>query len=120
MPLHTTEDPAEPHTLRPLDAIREDFLIFWASRDETGKPWCPDCIAVDNIIQNTFQPPTGPSALLVYVGQRPEWKSPSNPFRGEPWQVESIPTIIRLRDGARLVEKEIEHSLASFLKDKSY
>jgi hypothetical protein len=26
------------------------------------------------------------------------WKAPSNPFRGEPWHVKSIPTIIKVRD----------------------
>ncbi|KAI0931509.1 hypothetical protein AcW1_001102 [Taiwanofungus camphoratus] len=114
MPLLATRDPAAPSTLR--GEVKEDFLIFYASRDETGKLWCPDCIAIDNLVNKAFGPADGPTGLIVYVGQRAEWKSMSNPFRKEPWTVESVPTIIRVRDGARLVDKEIERSLVSFLQ----
>ncbi|PCH34208.1 hypothetical protein WOLCODRAFT_160690 [Wolfiporia cocos MD-104 SS10] len=115
MPLGETQDPAQPQHL--ADGVHDDFLIFYASRDDTGKLWCPDCAAVDGLLQQKFGPGNGPSGLIVYVGQRAEWKSPSNPFRAEPWKVESIPTIIRVRDGARLVDKEIQaHSLSSFLQ----
>jgi len=113
MPVRESEDPAQPSTLE--NGIREDFLLFYASRDEAGKMWCPDCVAVDDLVQRTFGPKDGPSVFIVHVGQRAEWKSQLNPFRADPWKVESIPTIIRVRDGARLVDKEIDDRLASFL-----
>ena len=77
---------------------------------------------MEDVILKTFSPADGPSALIVWVGQRHEcvlsavvvlrphkcliasvflcarWKTPSNPFRAEPWSVGSIPTIIRVKD----------------------
>ncbi|KAI0695648.1 hypothetical protein BC835DRAFT_1273059 [Cytidiella melzeri] len=111
MPLRYTEDPAATATVH--DAS-DKYLIFYSSCDENGKMWCPDCRAVEEIVQKTFSSPNGPSGLIVYVGQRTEWKSLSNPFRGEPWKVESIPTVIRVEDGARLVLDEIHHGISSF------
>ena len=32
-----------------------------------------DCRDVEDIIARTFSPPDGPSGLIVYVGQRPEY-----------------------------------------------
>ena len=32
-----------------------------------------DCRDVEDIITRTFSPPDGPSGLIVYVGQRPEY-----------------------------------------------
>ncbi|KAI0081080.1 hypothetical protein K474DRAFT_1588315 [Panus rudis PR-1116 ss-1] len=111
MPIRYTEDPAD---IASLKVAPEKFLIFYSSRLPDGSLWCPDCVAVDDVVQKTFGPPDAPSALVVYVGQRPEWKSPSNPFRADPYNVGSIPTIIRVDDGKRLVEGEIdEHSLSS-------
>jgi len=114
MPLNHTIDPAELSTLKDVE---EDFVIFYASRDASGRMWCPDCLAVEDVVENTFGPAAAPTALAVYVGQKAEWKSSSNPFRGEPWKVESIPTIIRTTDGARLVDAEIKDRLASFLRE---
>ncbi|OCH89557.1 hypothetical protein OBBRIDRAFT_813135 [Obba rivulosa] len=113
MPLRETEDSTDSVTLQD---VKEPFLIFYSSRDESGKLWCPDCVAVENLVQEVFGPEGGPSGLIVYVGQRSEWKTPNNPFRGAPWNVNAIPTVIRIRDGARLVETEIARELASFVK----
>jgi len=48
------------------------------------------------------------------------WKSPSNPFRKDPWHLVSIPTIVKVEDGkevGRLVDKEISGNLASFARE---
>ncbi|KAI9056990.1 hypothetical protein FKP32DRAFT_1584431, partial [Trametes sanguinea] len=82
-----------------------------------GKLWCPDCVAVEEVVRATFGPPDGPSGVIVYVGQKPVWKTPSNPFRAGPWNVSSIPTVIRTRDGARLVEGEISDRLPAFVRE---
>ncbi|KAI0361050.1 hypothetical protein OH77DRAFT_1543710 [Trametes cingulata] len=113
MPLQDSPDPAEPSWVQGVTA---DFLIFFSSRDESGKLWCPDCVDVEGVVQETFGPVDGPSGLIVYVGQRAEWKTPLNPFRAGPWNVDSVPTVIRTRDGARLVE-EIPERLASFVRE---
>ncbi|KAI0334416.1 hypothetical protein GY45DRAFT_1318433 [Cubamyces sp. BRFM 1775] len=114
MPLQQSPDPAEPSWVQGVTA---DFLIFYSSRDESGKLWCPDCVAVENVVQQTFGSADGPSAVIVYVGQRTAWKTPSNPYRAGPWNVNSIPTVIRSRDGARLVEEEISERLAAFVRE---
>ncbi|CAL1694528.1 unnamed protein product [Somion occarium] len=116
MPLRATQDPADVESVKD---VPEKFLVFFSSRDETGRLWCPDCVAVEDFIQRTFEPSDAPSALIVYVGQKPEWKLPSSPFRGPPFNVGSIPTVIRVDDGARLVDGEIQHGLASLLTTKA-
>jgi hypothetical protein len=68
------------------------YLVFYASRDESGIMWCPvslfnrchatyvspmvnpsfkDCRDVEEQVTSAFGP-EGPSALIVYVGQKPE------------------------------------------------
>ncbi|KIK49524.1 hypothetical protein CY34DRAFT_69661 [Suillus luteus UH-Slu-Lm8-n1] len=94
MPLREVEFPSDPSD---LEHAKEQFLIFYSSR-VNGQLWCPDCVAVDRTIQDTFGPEDGPCAVIVYVGQKPEWKTPSNIFRGEPWQVTSVPTVIKVED----------------------
>ncbi|KAJ3531998.1 hypothetical protein NM688_g7490 [Phlebia brevispora] len=120
MPLRYTEDPA---SLDSVKHVPEQYIIFYSSRDKDGKLWCPVCIAppagdcrnVEKRVEQKFAGSEDgtPSALIVFVGQRPAWKSPSNPFRGEPWKVGSVPTIIRLKDGARL-EDEMLQGLETF------
>ncbi|KAL5495097.1 hypothetical protein ACEPAI_559 [Sanghuangporus weigelae] len=93
-----------------------DYLVFYSSVDKiSNQMWCPDCRRVEDIVCTAFEPADAPSALIVYVGLRRDWKGNSNnPFRGSPWNISSVPTILR-RDGARLVDDEIdEESLASF------
>ena len=50
MPLQHSPDPAEPSWVQGVTA---DFLIFYSSRDESGKLWCPvrphPCLCVVNI-----------------------------------------------------------------------
>ncbi|KAJ7597400.1 hypothetical protein C8J56DRAFT_318423 [Mycena floridula] len=67
-----------------------------------------DCRAVDELVQNTFRGTDSPSALMYFVGDKPTWKSPTNIFRGEPWKVESVPTIIKMRDGKELARLDDE------------
>jgi len=112
MPLNTALIPLE---LSSYEDIKENFVIFYSSRDESGRMWCPDCRDVEDIIARTFSLPDGPSGLIVYVGQRPEWKTEANVFRSAPWRIQSIPTIVKLKDGVeigRLVEGEIISDLA--------
>jgi len=113
MPLRISEDPAELSSVREAP---EKILVFFSSRNEEGRMWCPDCRDVEQLIQDTFKTPDSPPALIVYVGQRSEWKTPSNPFRNDPFHLRAIPTVIRVDDGARLEESEIQpESLATFI-----
>jgi len=112
---------------------------------------------VEDLVARTFSPPDGPSGLIIYVGQRPEyvtrvtlpppfadpdrlgkravsvsvsdqsphlslscpavstfpfrfsplisyrhlfprWRTEANVFRSAPWRIQSIPTIVKLKD----------------------
>jgi len=115
MPLRVS-DAIDPPSLK---EVPENYLIFYSSLSD-GRLWCPDCVDVDSTVQKIFGT-DGPAALIVYVGQKAEWKTPNNPFRSEPWNIQSIPTIIKLRDNketSRLVESEINGGLASFVQEE--
>ncbi|KAF8899089.1 hypothetical protein BD779DRAFT_1486964 [Infundibulicybe gibba] len=93
-----------------LQSVPEDFLIFYSSVVD-GKLWCPDCVEVEDIVQQTFNNTDGPSALIVYVGDRKQWKTPDNVFRGEPWKVQSVPTIIKVKN----VRVDQDHKFVIFI-----
>ncbi|KAL5340457.1 thioredoxin-like protein [Aspergillus crustosus] len=90
------------------------FLSFHASPDPTtGKPWCPDVIAALPNLTEIFSSPDSPQAAFVNVGQREQWRDPSNVVRKK-WNVNSVPTLVRFEKGeegvrevGRLVEAEI-------------
>jgi len=105
-----------------LQDVADEYLIFYSSLTD-GELWCPDCRNIDSTVQEIFGPPDSPKALIIYVGQIAEWKRPTNPFRGEPWRIESIPTIIKRqgsREIGRLVDSEVEgmkNNIASFVNN---
>ncbi|KAJ7492350.1 hypothetical protein FB451DRAFT_1218029 [Mycena latifolia] len=111
MPLVAT-DPAS------LEDRPEEFFIFYSDIVD-GQMWCPDCRAVDDVVQKTFAGSESPAAVIVYVGNKPEWKAVDNLFRGEPFNIRSIPTIVRLKEKkevGRLVEGEINTRLSAFVE----
>ncbi|EIN13884.1 hypothetical protein PUNSTDRAFT_36616, partial [Punctularia strigosozonata HHB-11173 SS5] len=79
-----------------LKTVPENYLIFYSSLNTEGDLWCPDCRAVQSIVKDVFSRESGPSGLIVYVGQRAEWKDANHPLRGSPWHVSEIPTVIKL------------------------
>ncbi|KAF8808135.1 hypothetical protein BYT27DRAFT_6604062 [Phlegmacium glaucopus] len=94
MPLYEADGSIDHYTLQ---KVPERFIIFYASITENDQMWCPECTAVDNLVRNTFSE-DGPAALVVYVGNRMQWKSPLNIYRQEPWKITNVPTIVRLRE----------------------
>ncbi|KDR85746.1 hypothetical protein GALMADRAFT_234806 [Galerina marginata CBS 339.88] len=103
---------------RTLTTVPERFIIFYSSIVD-GEMWCPDCRVIDNLVKETFSA-GGPEALIVYVGNRNQWKNPTNVYRQEPWKLTNVPTIVRLKDGkedGRLGDDvQILSSLAEFVK----
>ncbi|KAH8694175.1 hypothetical protein BGW36DRAFT_430195 [Talaromyces proteolyticus] len=96
----------------PTDSVF--FISFHASVDaNTGKPWCPDVVAALPPLTAAFSVNDAPQVAFVEVGQRPEWRDPSNVFRTK-WNVNSVPTLARyervdgkVKEVGRLVESEI-------------
>jgi len=103
-----------------LEEVPEKYLIFYSTVVD-GVLWCNDCRNADPIIRKVFGPDDGPEGLIIYVGDKVRWRAQVNPFRQEPWDVASIPTIIKRQNSkeiARLVEDEIsEERLPAFVKD---
>ncbi|KIJ54230.1 hypothetical protein M422DRAFT_153602, partial [Sphaerobolus stellatus SS14] len=85
--------------------------IVTASRDGEGRMWCPDCRDVEDLVQKTFAE-SQEKGIIIYVGQRAEWKRPANKFR-KSHNIQSVPTIVRFENGketGRLVDSEILES----------
>lgn len=100
---------------------KHPFVIFYSSEVD-GKMWCPDCVAVDPLIQEIFSGSETPAALLVYVGDRAQWKSRDNKYRQAPYNVTGVPTIVKTKEGhptERLVESQIQKDrLLEFVKSE--
>lgn len=94
MPLYVADGSIDPITLQ---NVPEQFVIFYASIID-GQMWCPDCRVVEKLVRETFSD-RGPAALIVYVGDKPQWKNQSNVYRQEPWKIAGVPTIVQLKDG---------------------
>ncbi|KAI8304515.1 Serine/threonine-protein kinase pkn1 [Colletotrichum sp. SAR11_240] len=105
--------------ITPNDEVRLPTEPEWerASRGgqvEAGREsWCPDVRAALPHINAAFSAETAPNMAFVEVGQRPEWKVPTNVYRTK-WDVHNVPTIVRyqlvngeIKETGRLVEGDI-------------
>ncbi|KZT62582.1 thioredoxin-like protein [Calocera cornea HHB12733] len=122
MPLLYTAYPRVLNSFYGPSPPKRPFLIYYASIDPaTGQMWCPDCRAVESTVKDLFEKEDGPTGLIIWVGQRAEWKDPNNQYRKEAG-ITGVPTIVKLKDGkevARLVEYNIldKDKLSAFMKD---
>ncbi|KAM0755585.1 hypothetical protein T439DRAFT_320285 [Meredithblackwellia eburnea MCA 4105] len=103
----------------------EHYLLFSSSLEERGRPWCRDCEAAQGPLAAVI--PDNASSI-VYVGDRETWNKPENPWKQAPFNIERIPTILKLKgEGSiedkitranRLVEAEILEGsiLRAFIK----
>jgi len=116
MPLYEADESIDPYTLQ---RVPEQFIIFYSSITEDGQMWCPECRAVEALVRDTFKV-DGPAALVAYVGNRAQWKSPLNIYRQEPWKITNVPTIVRLREGKEVgrlaADSEIINGLSEFVR----
>ncbi|BEJ11712.1 hypothetical protein CspHIS471_0201720 [Cutaneotrichosporon sp. HIS471] len=106
MPLLKSTYPQTINALRGTTAGRT-FLIFY-SNIVNGQMWCPDCRAVEGIVEDAFDADDKPTCAIVWV-ERDEWKKPNGAERVQ-WNLTGLPTIIRFEGGnetARLVEGEM-------------
>ncbi|TDZ22284.1 Thioredoxin domain-containing protein [Colletotrichum orbiculare MAFF 240422] len=90
------------------------FITFTTSNlPETGESWCPDVRVALPHLNATFSADGAPEMAFVEVGQRPEWKVPTNVYRTT-WNINNVPTLVRFeraggvtKETGRLVEGEI-------------
>ncbi|CAA7264838.1 unnamed protein product [Cyclocybe aegerita] len=115
MPLYYADGSIDPITLQ---TVPDHHIIFYSSVVD-GQLWCPDCRAVESLVKEVFSADDA-DGLVVYVGERSQWKNPANIYRQDPWKITGVPTIVKLKDGkevGRLVdEKEILNDLKTFVK----
>lgn len=71
------------------------YIVYFAS----GQPsWCPDCRDAVPALEKVFGPDDAPTAYLVRVGERAEWRSGSNKYRKQPLNINSVPTVVRVEN----------------------
>ncbi|RSH80024.1 uncharacterized protein EHS24_009695 [Apiotrichum porosum] len=100
-----------PHVLGALNgptAPKRSFLIFYSNVVD-GRMWCPDCRVVEDAVKKAFQGEDKPQGIIYWVGSLAQWRDKNNHARTS-WNVNSVPTILRIEDGketGRIVENEI-------------
>jgi len=95
--------------LEALNNILKDkptpFIVFYADPEDSKISWCPDCSNAEPILQKYY--PKDAEIVYCYVGDRPTWKSKENVFRThEKFALTSVPTVIDMKSGKRIVEGE--------------
>ncbi|KAH8784556.1 hypothetical protein F5882DRAFT_404496 [Hyaloscypha sp. PMI_1271] len=109
MPLKfTTESLEDVAKNLSLASVKPVYLVVYASAVE-GRMWCCDCRDAEPFVNAKFGD-SGKTATAVYAGSKPEWKSPNNVWKQEPFLVTALPTIIKVKaDGKweRLVEDDV-------------
>lgn len=67
--------------------------------------WCPDCVAVESLVRETFEGVDAPKGIIHWVGQREEWKLPGgaeNEAR-KVWGVTGVPTVMKIQEVSEIV-----------------
>lgn len=91
------------------------IILFLASYDESGKSWCSDCRDAEPVVYSVLhefaETDAGKDSLFVtaFVGQKPEWKTPTSPFRAAPFHVKAVPTLLLAGGEDRLEEAQLLH-----------
>ncbi|PWN91316.1 hypothetical protein FA10DRAFT_265180 [Acaromyces ingoldii] len=81
----------------PTDDEGLHYVVYFASG---SPPWCPDCVDALAPLRAVFGATEGaaPKAYVVRVGERHEWKGvKDNKYRLEPYNVEGVPTIVKMQ-----------------------
>lgn len=74
------------------------YVVYFAS----GEPsWCPDCRDAIPALQAVFGSDSAPTASIVRVGSREEWRGKSkdqNKYRNAPYNIQGVPTVVRVEN----------------------
>ncbi|KMT18693.1 hypothetical protein BVRB_2g028180 [Beta vulgaris subsp. vulgaris] len=104
---------------------KANLILFLADKEpSTSLSWCPDCVRAEPVIYKKLEEAGENVALLrAYVGDRPTWRTPSNPFRIDSrFQLKGVPTLIRWENdavAARLEDHEahIDSKISALLSE---
>ncbi|KAH8276529.1 hypothetical protein KR044_004241 [Drosophila immigrans] len=81
------------------------YMYFFGEKDKNGVSWCPDCVAVEQIVDTAFREKAHSNSLIfsVDVGNREVWKDDkTNKFRLPPFNMSEIPSLQRWNGAERL------------------
>lgn len=80
------------------------ILFTGAVNPETGKSWCPDCVAADPVIHKCLGELEGGSVLLEIPVLREEYRGNADyPYRKHPlFGLKCVPTLIKFDNGKAL------------------
>ncbi|XP_072035046.1 thioredoxin domain-containing protein 17-like [Amphiura filiformis] len=91
---------------------KEAYVLFCGGKDDSGKSWCPDCVAAEPVIDKAVSK-LPDDAVFIYcsVGDKPFWKNKDNAFRtNSTLKLTGVPTLIKWGTAKRLVEEDCQKS----------
>lgn len=70
------------------------FVLFTgAKKEETGKSWCPDCVAAEPVIEGALNKIEGGCILLECPVEREQYRSPDYLYRTNNVKLKCVPTL---------------------------
>ena len=96
-------------TLDHVKMADPDLVLFSGSKDpETGISWCPDCTAIEPVMQKLYDNPDySKTRIAICSIERSVWKDQANEFRTGSLRLKSVPTLLVWRaDKKRLAESQ--------------
>ena len=87
---------------------RDIYVLFTGNKTaDTGKSWCPDCVAAEPVIEKALKDLDDAVFVYCHVGDRPTWKDPQNVFRTDPkLRLTGVPTLVKWGTQQRLGPEE--------------
>ncbi|KAH9489331.1 Thioredoxin domain-containing protein 17 [Bulinus truncatus] len=84
------------------------YVLFTGDKDKNGLSWCSDCEKAEPVIERNLDKIKGRSVFYYcFVGDRDQWKNPTNPFRvDQMFQLKCIPTLVKVGTPKRLTEDQ--------------
>lgn len=75
------------------------YVVYFASPENGQSSWCPDCRNALPALKNVFGADSAPSAYVIQAGTRAEWRgNPNNKWRNAPYNIDCLPTIVRVEN----------------------
>lgn len=96
------------------------FLLFTGSKNvQTGRSWCPDCVAADPIIIETLEKIDGGCVLLVCSVDRESYRTADYIYRTDPRiKLTCVPTLIKWSGGKVLARlNDSQSQMVEFVQD---